>query len=76
MRYCFQPVFVTRRAPTARRSGDEAIRETVTLSFGAVSETYTKQSPGASVLLVLELDHERRLDDQPGDRQRPRQSRL
>jgi type VI secretion system secreted protein Hcp len=42
MRYCFQPVFVS-DVRHAAASGDEGIKETVTLTFGAVSEIYTKQ---------------------------------
>ena len=47
MRYCFQTVFVTGVHHSAA-GGDEGINETVTLAFGAASETYTKQAPSGA----------------------------
>ncbi len=47
MRYCFQTVFVTAVRHTGG-SGDDTINETVSLAFGAVSETYTKQGPNGA----------------------------
>jgi len=47
MRYCFQPVFVT-AVRHEGASGDEGIRETVTFTFGAMSETFTKQAPNGA----------------------------
>src|SRR4051794_32770794 len=42
MRYTFQPVFVT--SQTHSGSGDDGVEETLMLTYGAVRQTYTKQT--------------------------------